>query len=350
VSRIDVNTSPQGETTPQDQAQPAARQGWLDPRWRHFVSSYGFIMLFVLVILYFSLSPRTGASFVQGSTVRQIVLVQGVMVIITTGMVIPLVAGSFDLSVSAVAGVSAVTVASAVEKYHIGLTAGIVIALAIALVIGLVNGVLVARIGTSSFVTTLAMSTLLAGLLAWNTNSLPLTAVYSKGFNDFGTATIGGIPTGMALVIPVVAGAIYVLRSTPFGRYLEAIGSNARAAKLVGMPVTRSVMASFVCSALLGALAGILLTAQAGGADPGVGESYLFPAFTAVFLGMTTIKPGRANVLGTVLAVLFIAVSETGLTMAGASAWISDVFEGAALLVAVCISTSFARGSAAGRI
>jgi ribose transport system permease protein len=323
----------------------------VSPRAKSFVAAYAFVALFVIVLAFFSVLPATNGNFFQASTLRTIAITQGPLLIIAVGMVIPLTAGHFDLSVAATAGVSSVTVASVVAKHGQSIWLGIGLAIVFALAIGLVNGFLVAKVGTSPFVTTLAMSTLLAGLLQLATASLPITAVYPASFTGLGTATwLGGIPWSLLLVVPLIAVAFYVLHSTPYGRNLHAIGSNSRAAKLVGVPVVRTALISFLLSALMGAAAGILMTAQAGGADPGVGGSYLFPAFTALFLGMTTIRPGRPNVIGTVLAVLFIAASVSGLTMSGADAWVRDVFEGGALLLAVCVATVFAKGSAAGKI
>jgi ribose transport system permease protein len=151
-------------------------------------------------------------------------------------------------------------------------------------------------------------------------------------------------------VVPIVILAVLIQDRTPFGRYLQAIGSNKRAAQLVGIRVSTLTFASFIASSLLAGIGGVLLLAQAGGATPDAGSTLLFPAFTAVFLGMATIRPGQPNVIGTVLAVLFLAAALSGLTMAGIASWVSDVFDGLALLVAVSVATWFARKQGAKRI
>jgi ribose transport system permease protein len=89
-------------------------------------------------------------------------------------------------------------------------------------------------------------------------------------------------------------------------------------------------------------------TARVGGATADSGTSLLFPALAAVFLGATAIEPGRFNVLGTMIGVVFVSETVSGLTLAGASDWVDPVFNGAALLLAVGLSTYFGRRRAAG--
>ena len=127
--------------------------------------------------------------------------------------------------------------------------------------------------------------------------------------------------------------AWYLLTQTPFGRKLTAIGSNETAARLAGFRVDRMVFITFLLSGLLGAFAGILLTAQNLGADSTTAPSYLFAALAAVFLGQTAIRPGQYNVWGTMFGVFLVAVAVDGFTLLGAQAWVTPVFDGGALLL-----------------
>jgi ribose transport system permease protein len=104
------------------------------------------------------------------------------------------------------------------------------------------------------------------------------------------------------------------------------------------------VLLAFVLSGTLAGIAGVLLVARNGGASPQVGTvSDTLQALAAAFLGATAIKPGRFNVVGTLVAIFFLAFTVTGLSLAGVSNWINDVFNGAALFVAVLISTVIGR-------
>jgi ribose transport system permease protein len=145
------------------------------------------------------------------------------------------------------------------------------------------------------------------------------------------------------LLILVALLVWYFLMQTPPGRHLEAIGSNESAARLVGLPVDRLVAIAFFASSFIGGVAGVLLTSRQGGADPTSGPAFLFPALAAVFLGATTIRPGRYNVWGTVIGIFLIAVAINGFTFLGAQSWVSPVFNGAALVLAVLVSTLMGR-------
>ena len=99
---------------------------------------------------------------------------------------------------------------------------------------------------------------------------------------------------------------------------LAAGGSNPAAAALVGVRVDRLVFVSLVASSLLAGLAGVLLVARNGGVPVGACQDLLFPALAAAFLGATVLEPGRYNVLGTLIGVIFVAAAVSGLTLAGA--------------------------------
>ena len=135
-----------------------------------------------------------------------------------------------------------------------------------------------------------------------------------------------------------------MLEHTPFGRYLQSIGSNREAARLVGLPVERLVLLSFVLSGTLAGIAGVLwVPTTAAPTRSSARWSNTLVALAAAYLGATAIKPGRFNVIGTMLAIFFLAFTVNGLSLAGVANWINDVFNGAALFVAVLISTIIGR-------
>jgi ribose transport system permease protein len=130
----------------------------------------------------------------------------------------------------------------------------------------------------------------------------------------------------------------WILEYTPGGRYLYAVGGNPVAARLAGVRIGRVTMLAFVTSGLIAAFAGIALEATIGTATPNVGDGYLLPAFSAVFLGATQIRPGRVNVLGTLVAIFLLATGVSGLQLAGAPSYVTNLFNGVALIVAVALA------------
>jgi ribose transport system permease protein len=216
------------------------------------------------------------------------------------------------------------------------------VAIAVGLLAGTANAFLVARLKLNGFIATLGTYTLLGGLLELYTNGTSIFGI-PTAFGNWGSLSWFGIPRPFWLLIAVAVIIWYVLLHTPTGRQLEAIGSNESAARLVGISVNRLVALSFLGSALVASIAGVLLTSRQGGADPTVATNYLFPALAAVFLGATTIRPGRYNVWGTVIGLFTLAVAINGFTFLGAQAWVTQVFDGMALVLAVGISTLMGR-------
>lgn len=328
---------------------PRPRQLGRRTRLLRVISRYGIVLLFVAVLILFSALPQSSATFASVANVQSLINGQAVVMMIAVAMVIPLLSGNIDLTVGATAGLTAVVIATCVTRYQFNLVLAVSVGLVCAIAVGLVNGFLIARVTADSFVITFGMQTLIAGGLIWYTNSLPVVSNYPAAFVDFGDRTWFGVPRLTLVLVVVIAFAVIIQDRTPYGRHLQAIGSNARAARLVGIPVQRAIFLSFVISAFTAGLAGVVLTARSGGAVPSAGPSFLFPAFAAVFLGMTMIRPGKPNIVGTVVAVAFVSASVSGFTMLGASAWVQDVFNGAALVIAITVATLFARRQGARR-
>jgi ribose transport system permease protein len=309
-----------------------------------FIERYALVMLFAAVMLFFSLWSKTSSTFPTAANIRNVLGNQAVIGILSVAIVIPLVCGEFDFSVGPIAGLSQALAAGFMSRLGAPLVVAVLVAIAIGAVIGLSNGATIARVGVNSLIVTLGVSAILAGVVEWYTNGQSIISGISKTLVNLGSGEWFGIPRTLYFLAVVALLVHYLLEHTPYGRYLHSIGSNREAARLVGLKVERLVLLSFVLSATLSAFAGVLLVARNGGGSPQVGTlSDTLQALSAAFLGATTIKPGRFNVLGTLVAIFFLAFSVTGLSLAGVANWINDVFNGAALFVAVLISTIIGR-------
>jgi len=304
---------------------------------------FGLVIFLIALIVFFSVSGTSGEAFRSEANIDNILGNQGVTGLIALAMVVPLVCGYFDLSVAAVAGLANVTAAAMIGTHGHPVWLGLVAALAISAAAGCINGFLVAGVKLNGFVVTLGTYTLIGGLLQYYTEGQTISEGIPESFGAWGSEQWIGQPRPFWLLIGVAAICWYVLMHTPFGRQLESIGSNESAARLVGIRVDRAVFLSFVASGLLAGVAGALLTSRSGSADPTAGPAYLFPALAAVFLGATAIRPGRYNVWGAIVGVFLVAVAVNGFTLLGADAWVTPVFNGAALVAAVAVSTLIGR-------
>lgn len=104
----------------------------------------------------------------------------------------------------------------------------------------------------------------------------------------------------------------WLLEYTPIGRYLYGVGGNPQAVRLAGVRVNRIATGAFVVSGVVSASAGIVFAAELGAGNPGVGDQYLLPAFSTVFLRASQIRPRRVNVLGTLIAIFLLATASRG--------------------------------------
>jgi ribose transport system permease protein len=307
----------------------------------------GLPILLAIIVVFFSVLPASSRAFFSVPNLTVVLSNQSVIVLVAIALMFPLIAGHFDFSVGAMTVLAAVVCAGTNVRLGLPLAVSILLAIGVGLTIGLINGILVARFGLNSFVSTLGMATLIGGLVQWYTGGQAIIGI-DAALLQFGSRQWFGVPRVLFVVVIVAVVAWYVLGHTPFGRALYAIGSNARSADLVGLPRMNYTLLAFALSGTLAGIAGVVLTARTGGANPDAGTYLIFPALAAVFLGATAIIPGRFNVLGTVIGVLFVAVSVSGLTLAGAQNWVDAVFNGAALIIAVFVSSYLRRRRAGG--
>ena len=305
---------------------------------------YALVIALVGVLVFFSLWGETSDVFPTSANIKNVLGNQAVIGVLSLAIMFPLVCGEFDFSVGPVAGLAQVLCAGFMARLGVPVVLAVLLAVAVGACSGIVAGNAVARIGVNSLIVTLGTAAVVSGIVVWYTDSQSIITGISEDLTDLGAGDWLGIPRTMYVLGIVALLVYYALEQTPFGRYLHSIGSNRAAARLVGVPVERLVARSFVLSGTLAGFAGILLVARNGSASPQVGTvGDSLQALTAAFLGATAIKPGRFNVVGTLVAIFFLAFTINGLSLAGVAGWINDVFTGAALFVAVVVSTILGR-------
>jgi ribose transport system permease protein len=309
----------------------------------HLAERYALAVLLVVVVAFFSLWPKTGAVYIQPDNIRNIIGSQVVLAVIALGSIVPLVCGQFDLSVGSVAGLTSVLTAASYATWHLPLLLGVLVGVLVGALVGAVNGLLVTRFGVNALITTLGTASVVTGIVNWYTGGTSIIQGIPESLTRFGSATFVGLPQTLYLLVAVSVLIWYLLEQTPFGRYLHSVGVNPVAAELVGLRIPSLVRRSFVVSGAAAGLAGVLLLAQSGAGNPGVGAGFTLTALAAAFLGATSVRPGRFNVVGTLLAIFFLATAITGLTFAGVQSFINDLFTGAALVLAVAISAILRR-------
>lgn len=321
----------------------SANQANSHNRFSSFAERYALVALLLALIIFFSVNGNTGPFFSSSSNLRSLAANLAVTGILAMGMVIPLVAGYFDLSISAIAGASSITVAAMLCNYHSPVWLAVTVGVLIGPILGMCTAFLVTILKLNPMIASLGVYILISGFLLAYTQGGVISSGFPTWLSDWGVGSSLGLPHAFLIFIFLAFVCWYVIDLTPYGRKLTAIGSSDRAARLAGIPLDRVVLISFLLSGFFGGVAGVLLTIQTGSADATTGISYLFPALTVIFLGQTAIKPGRVNVWGTVTATALAAVAVNGLTLLGAQSWVQQVFNGGVLIISLTVSVMIAR-------
>jgi len=276
-------------------------------------------------------------TFLTAATAKSIAGDQAIATILSLGVLFTLACGEFDLSIAQNLGLSATVAGALMAKSGVSPVVAIVVTLVAGATIGAVNGGLVAVVGVNSFIATLGTTSVLLALTEIVSDNQFIGPV-PDSFRRIASGEALGVPSVTIYCLVLAALAWYVLEHTPVGRRIYATGGGADAARLAGVRTTRYVFCTFVASGVIASVAGVLVVAKIGSVSPDIGPPYLLPAFAACFLGITQLKPGRFNVWGTVLALYLLATGVKGLQLVGGQLWITDLFNGVALVGAVSLA------------
>lgn len=301
-----------------------------------FVADYGLLLVLLVVVLAFS-AARPGSYFTL-TNFEMVTSTNAVLAILALAAVLPLVTGQFDLSIGFQLALAQAICAAVIIQYEFSPVVAVAASLLAGIAIGLVNGALVAYAGLNAFIVTLGTGILVQGMTQLVTNGESIFGRMPSWWLTVGRSEILTIPLPLVYVVILTAAVWAVLEYTTWGRRSFAIGGNARAALLVGIPVRRIILQAYVMAGILSALAGILSASILGSANPNVGVNYLLPAFAAAFLGATSIRPGRFNAWGTFIAVFTLAAGINGLQQFGAPFYIEQFFNGGALIIAISLA------------
>jgi ribose transport system permease protein len=298
------------------------------------------LLIVVLFIVFSAIEPDT---FPTRANLQGLAVGQAVSALLALSLLLVVVAGEFDLSVGYILGFSAVLAAKIGGTGNLPGILVVVLSLAAGTVFGLMSGTLVARFRVNSLIATLGVGLAVSGLSVGVSGGQILSSNIPAIFSDMATTKVLGFELALWIVAIVAIVMYVVLVKTPAGRKMYAAGGSERVARMVGIRVRLLKTVVFAVAGMLAALVGMLQLGLSGAANPSYGSNLLLPAFAAVFLGSTTVRPGFFNVWGTVLAVVLLAVGFSGLSLMGVPFWVEPVFDGLALVIGVLLSRSGTR-------
>lgn len=288
-----------------------------------------FVALILELIIFTNLSPY----FLNSTNFSNIGRAMVIIGIGSIGATIIIISGGFDLSAGSVMAASGMLAAFVINQGQSNLV-GVVLALMLGCIIGLFNGFVIGYIRINPLIATLAMLSIVRGL-AYIISGGNAEVVSNPAFLAIGTDSLLGIPLTVWIFVILFLSVGFVMPRTHFGKYVYAIGSNSRAARLAGILVNRWTLVFYAFSGTTAALAGYVTVARTGQAEPSSNIGAELDMITAVILGGASLSGGKGRLFGTFLAIVVLAILANGLVLIGVPSYWQLPVKGCVLMGAI---------------
>lgn len=307
------------------------------PGAEEVVARYGTVLVLVAVALGFTLlAPR----FLTLGNLLNLCREVSPLALVAFGLTIGVAAGEFDLSVGEIASLAGILVSGLIVRQGQGVVVAVVVALAAGAAFGVVNGLLVALARIPSLIATLGTAAIALGANFAYAKGDSIYGAFPTGFTVIGQGLLGDVPVSVMITGAAAVVLSAFLTATRWGRYITATGGNLLAARLSGVNVGAYRLLALTLCGLCAAVAGIVLTSYLGTGQPQGGEPFTLDGLAAVFLGMTTLRPGQATIGGTVVGVLILGVLSNGLNLVGVPFYVWNLVHGAVLIISVSLAVA----------
>lgn len=303
--------------------------------YSQFFINYGAVIAFLALVLFNIIFTK---NFFQVDTLFLIIKQSTSLLLVTIGMTIVISAGGTDISAGSMMGFSGIIATLLLTNgVPFGLAAlGGILA---CMLVGLFNGYVIGKVGVQPIILTLVMQIALRGMTVMLANStiVPLSGYESvrfvglKRFWDL-------VPIQVFYFIIVAVAAWFIIRKTVLGKYVEALGSSAKAARLTGIRTLLITIMIYVLSGFFAGIAGVLEMSRSGALDPNLlGKLFELDAVAAVAIGGTSMKGGKAKVMGSILGCLIIIMVGTTVNMNGIAYSYSNLIKAGIIIVSLAI-------------
>src|SRR4051812_42125207 len=287
--------------------------------------------LLVIVVVFSILTPN----FLTEQNILNILQQSSINACVALGMTLVIIAGGIDLSVGPTAAIAAVTVA-VLMSLGVPIFLAIPVALLVGMAAGGMNGLLVAYGGLQPFIVTLGTLSLYRALALIYTGGNPIFGI-PPGFRALFNTSLFGIPNAVVIVAVLALVIWVVLNKTPLGEYFLAVGGNAEASHIAGVPVAMTKIASYGISGGLAAVAGLILVGRLGAADPTLGNLWELDAIAAAAVGGASLMGGKGSIVGTLLGAIILGSLRNGLTLLNVQAFYQLLATGLIIIAAMLI-------------
>jgi ribose transport system permease protein len=297
-----------------------------------------FVTLIVLLIGFSIAAPDV---FATQANISQLLLAAAVTGIQALGLTFVISTGGIDLTPGLGMAMCSVVMGVALRDWEVPIIVGVLVCVGCGVLLGLVNGTLVAVCKMQPMIATLATMLICQGLALVISGTKPVYLDSAVGFKEIAISRFGvigsfqGIPMAVVIFFGAAVIAALILNKSPLGRYAVSMGSNEEATRISGIDITRWKIAVYTLTGAFTGLSGVIMAARLNAAQPATGVGYEMYAIAAVVIGGTSLRGGRANILGTVVGALVISTINTGLAILAVPDQWQKVVLGVVVLIAV---------------
>jgi ribose transport system permease protein len=312
----------------------SSRLGQFNISWRDMGTVAGLV---IMVVVFSSMSDV----FLTQRNLINILQQSSINACIAIGMTLVIISGGIDLSVGPAAALAAVLSATLLAAGY-PVVVVILTALGVGLACGFLNGALIAFAGLQPFIVTLGTLSLYRALALIYTGGNPILSL-PNSFRHIFTSDLFGLPVPVVVVAVLAVLATILLKKTPLGEYILAVGGNEEAARVSGVPIERTKVLTYMISGGLASLAAVILIARLGAAEPTLGNLWELEAIAAAAIGGASLMGGKGSIFGTILGAIVLGAMRNGLTLLNVQAFYQLLATGIIIILAMLVDR-LARG------
>jgi ribose/xylose/arabinose/galactoside ABC-type transport system permease subunit len=309
---------------------------------RQFLLRYGVLSAVLILLIIFSL---IAPGFLSARNMVNIAREMCILSLFAMALTTVVIAGGFDLAFASGGTMAGIIGLILIKLYAWPVLPAFALVMLINLLLAGLKGYVVINLGMPAFIATLAIGTGAMGVSRLLTGGTTFfAATWPAGFEFLGRGEVGPIPIQVFTLIIFGSIMVILLERTRAGRYAYAIGGNEETARHVGIKTAQVRFITWIISGILCGIATMTLISQLGVASPEMGEGYLLPAISSMFLGCLAYREGVPNILGTITAAAVLTILSNGFVMLGLRFYWKDVATGIILLIAVGVVSVLKKG------
>jgi ribose transport system permease protein len=290
--------------------------------------------VFVALLVIFALSAILSPYFLTPYNLSVVARGLAFVGLITIAQSMLMVLGELDLSLGVIGGLSGVVSGILMVRMGFEPYSAMLLAILLGLCLGLFNGFLVTFLRLHSLVLTIGTAGIFGGANLVLTRGVAITGI-PRDVQYLGRGDLFGVPVPFIVMFVALLVATFVMLKTPFGRYMYAIGNNRDGARMLGIRVDRVRLMVFGVAGAIAGLAGVLMVARLGTAQPSIGDSWVLAPIAASVIGGVATTGGIGSPIGAILGAGIIAIIENIIVLFGVSPYWQGIVSGAIVVLAI---------------